>query len=218
MRLVVTDGFGKSGRGSGLLPGGKTGTAEKVAAHGGYKKHANVAAFMSVFPMNAPALRRLHDAGRAAREQEHLRLCHGRLGCRAGGRQGDRSHRADAGHAARPPWTCRRSTRRWRSHCNLGSAIRCADARSGWRIRGALANTMRRQPTASRSRPNLTVPATVSAAGDQPSGPGHPPPDWTHRNSIHRTAPHQSAKHRVVAAIGRPPLLLAEIMRHRSPT
>ena len=54
MRLVVTNGFGKSAEVPGYYPGGKTGTAEKVAAHGGYKKHANVAAFMSVFPMNAP--------------------------------------------------------------------------------------------------------------------------------------------------------------------
>jgi cell division protein FtsI (penicillin-binding protein 3) len=54
MRLVVTDGFGKSAEVPGYYPGGKTGTAEKVAAHGGYRKHANVAAFMSVFPMNAP--------------------------------------------------------------------------------------------------------------------------------------------------------------------
>nr|WP_294509734.1 penicillin-binding protein 2 [uncultured Rhodopila sp.] len=54
MRLVVTDGFGKSAEVPGYYPGGKTGTAEKVQAHGGYKKHANVAAFMSVFPMNAP--------------------------------------------------------------------------------------------------------------------------------------------------------------------
>ena len=54
MRLVVTDGFGKSAEVPGYYPGGKTGTAEKVAAHGGYKKHANVAAFISVFPMNAP--------------------------------------------------------------------------------------------------------------------------------------------------------------------
>jgi cell division protein FtsI (penicillin-binding protein 3) len=54
MRLVVTDGFGKAAEVAGYYPGGKTGTAEKVAAHGGYKKHANVAAFMSVFPMNAP--------------------------------------------------------------------------------------------------------------------------------------------------------------------
>ena len=38
----------------GYYPGGKTGTAEKVAGRSGYKKHANVAAFMSVFPMQAP--------------------------------------------------------------------------------------------------------------------------------------------------------------------
>jgi cell division protein FtsI (penicillin-binding protein 3) len=54
MRLVVTDGFGKAAEVPGYYPGGKTGTAEKVQAHGGYKKHANVSAFMSVFPMNAP--------------------------------------------------------------------------------------------------------------------------------------------------------------------
>ncbi|HVZ08912.1 peptidoglycan D,D-transpeptidase FtsI family protein [Rhodopila sp.] len=54
MRLVVTDGFGKSAEVAGYYPGGKTGTAEKVSAHGGYRKHANVAAFMCVFPMNAP--------------------------------------------------------------------------------------------------------------------------------------------------------------------
>jgi cell division protein FtsI (penicillin-binding protein 3) len=54
MRLVVTDGFGKSAEVPGYYPGGKTGTAEKVTAHGGYRKHANVAAFISVFPMNAP--------------------------------------------------------------------------------------------------------------------------------------------------------------------
>jgi cell division protein FtsI (penicillin-binding protein 3) len=54
MRLVVTDGFGKAAEVAGYYPGGKTGTAEKVAAHGGYKKHTNVSAFMSVFPMNAP--------------------------------------------------------------------------------------------------------------------------------------------------------------------
>jgi cell division protein FtsI (penicillin-binding protein 3) len=54
MRLVVTDGFGKTAEVPGYYPGGKTGTAEKVGAHGGYRKHANVAAFTSVFPMNAP--------------------------------------------------------------------------------------------------------------------------------------------------------------------
>ena len=54
MRLVVTDGFGKSAEVAGYYPGGKTGTAEKVAGRSGYKKHTNVAAFMSVFPMQAP--------------------------------------------------------------------------------------------------------------------------------------------------------------------
>jgi cell division protein FtsI (penicillin-binding protein 3) len=53
MRLVVTDGYGKPADVAGYFVGGKTGTAEKVAAHG-YKKHTNVSAFMSVFPMNAP--------------------------------------------------------------------------------------------------------------------------------------------------------------------
>jgi cell division protein FtsI (penicillin-binding protein 3) len=53
MRLVVTSGYGKPADVPGYFVGGKTGTAEKVGAHG-YKKHANVSAFMSVFPMNAP--------------------------------------------------------------------------------------------------------------------------------------------------------------------
>jgi|GEM_PF-31323 len=53
MRLIVTDGFGKTAEVAGYYPGGKTGTAEKVG-NKGYKKKANVAAFMGVFPMNAP--------------------------------------------------------------------------------------------------------------------------------------------------------------------
>jgi cell division protein FtsI (penicillin-binding protein 3) len=53
MRLVVSDGFGKSAEVPGYFVGGKTGTAEKATA-GGYKKHVNIQAFMSVFPMNAP--------------------------------------------------------------------------------------------------------------------------------------------------------------------
>jgi cell division protein FtsI (penicillin-binding protein 3) len=54
MRLVVTDGYGKPAEVAGYYPGGKTGTAEKVGAHGTYRKHTNVSAFISVFPMNAP--------------------------------------------------------------------------------------------------------------------------------------------------------------------
>ena len=53
MRLVVTEGYGKPADVPGYFVGGKTGTAEKTMGHG-YKKHANVSAFMSVFPMNAP--------------------------------------------------------------------------------------------------------------------------------------------------------------------
>lgn len=54
MRLVVTDGYGKPAEVPGYFVGGKTGTAEKVGAKGTYRKHTNVSAFMSVFPMNAP--------------------------------------------------------------------------------------------------------------------------------------------------------------------
>ncbi|WP_254073327.1 penicillin-binding protein 2 [Acidisphaera sp. S103] len=54
MRLVVTDGYGKAAEVAGYYPGGKTGTAEKVGVHGTYRKHTNVSAFISVFPMNAP--------------------------------------------------------------------------------------------------------------------------------------------------------------------
>ena len=53
MRLVVTDGYGKPANIPGYYVGGKTGTAEKTGSHG-YKKHTNISAFMSVFPMNAP--------------------------------------------------------------------------------------------------------------------------------------------------------------------
>ncbi|HTZ71174.1 MAG TPA: penicillin-binding transpeptidase domain-containing protein [Acetobacteraceae bacterium] len=53
MRLVVTAGYGKPADVPGYFVGGKTGTAEKVGAHG-YKKHSNVSAFISVFPMDAP--------------------------------------------------------------------------------------------------------------------------------------------------------------------
>jgi cell division protein FtsI (penicillin-binding protein 3) len=54
MRLVVTNGYGKPAEVLGYYVGGKTGTAEKVGAHGAYEKHANVSAFICVFPMNKP--------------------------------------------------------------------------------------------------------------------------------------------------------------------
>ncbi|ACI52906.1 Peptidoglycan glycosyltransferase [Gluconacetobacter diazotrophicus PA1 5] len=54
LRLDVTQGTGKSAESPGYFVGGKTGTAEKIGPHGGYLKHVNVAAFTSIFPMNAP--------------------------------------------------------------------------------------------------------------------------------------------------------------------
>ncbi|WP_246495189.1 peptidoglycan D,D-transpeptidase FtsI family protein [Ameyamaea chiangmaiensis] len=54
LRLVVTQGIGKSAESPGYFVGGKTGTAEKIGPHGGYLKHVNVSAFTGVFPMNAP--------------------------------------------------------------------------------------------------------------------------------------------------------------------
>ncbi|MCX5615964.1 penicillin-binding protein 2 [Bombella sp. TMW 2.2559] len=54
LRLVVTKGIGKKAESPGYLVGGKTGTAEKIGAHGGYLKHVNITAFTGMFPMNDP--------------------------------------------------------------------------------------------------------------------------------------------------------------------
>jgi cell division protein FtsI (penicillin-binding protein 3) len=54
MRLVVTEGTGKNADVPGYLVGGKTGTADKVAAHGGYAKKALLSSFLGVFPINDP--------------------------------------------------------------------------------------------------------------------------------------------------------------------
>jgi cell division protein FtsI (penicillin-binding protein 3) len=56
MRLVVTGGTGKKyANVPGYLVGGKTGTAEKVGLHGGYKKkHGNLSSFVGMFPMTDP--------------------------------------------------------------------------------------------------------------------------------------------------------------------
>ncbi|MES2097764.1 MAG: penicillin-binding protein 2 [Pseudomonadota bacterium] len=53
LRLVVTQGTGKSADAAGFRVGGKTGTAE-VATGGGYSKKANVSTFAAAFPMDAP--------------------------------------------------------------------------------------------------------------------------------------------------------------------
>jgi cell division protein FtsI (penicillin-binding protein 3) len=54
MRLVVTDGSGKNAEVAGYFVGGKTGTAEKSTARGGYQKDKRIAAFVGAFPMNQP--------------------------------------------------------------------------------------------------------------------------------------------------------------------
>jgi cell division protein FtsI (penicillin-binding protein 3) len=53
MRLVVTDGSGRSADVPGYFVGGKTGTAEKTGG-GGYSETRRIAAFVGAFPMQAP--------------------------------------------------------------------------------------------------------------------------------------------------------------------
>jgi cell division protein FtsI (penicillin-binding protein 3) len=53
LRLVVSEGTGKSSDVQGYMVGGKTGTAEKTTA-GGYSKKAVLTAFAATFPSNDP--------------------------------------------------------------------------------------------------------------------------------------------------------------------
>ena len=54
MRLVVTDGSGRSSEVPGYFVGGKTGTAQKTGPRGGYLENKRIAAFVGAFPMHAP--------------------------------------------------------------------------------------------------------------------------------------------------------------------
>jgi cell division protein FtsI (penicillin-binding protein 3) len=56
MRMVVIapGGSGRQADVPGLEVGGKTGSAEKVSAHGGYMKSTNRTVFVSAFPIDAP--------------------------------------------------------------------------------------------------------------------------------------------------------------------
>jgi len=54
MRLVVTDGSGRSAEVPGYYLGGKTGTAQKTGPRGGYLENKRIAAFVGAFPMYNP--------------------------------------------------------------------------------------------------------------------------------------------------------------------
>jgi cell division protein FtsI (penicillin-binding protein 3) len=54
LRMIVTHGTGRRGEAAGFRVGGKTGTAEKVTAGGGYSRRVNVSTFAAAFPMDEP--------------------------------------------------------------------------------------------------------------------------------------------------------------------
>ncbi|MFC0409190.1 peptidoglycan D,D-transpeptidase FtsI family protein [Roseomonas elaeocarpi] len=54
MRVVVTDGSGKTAEVPGYFLGGKTGTAQKAGPNGGYVQGKRITAFAGAFPMQAP--------------------------------------------------------------------------------------------------------------------------------------------------------------------
>ncbi|MBW8271509.1 peptidoglycan D,D-transpeptidase FtsI family protein, partial [Caldovatus aquaticus] len=54
MRLVVTEGSGRSAEVPGYFVGGKTGTAQKTGPRGGYLPNKRIAAFVGAFPIHAP--------------------------------------------------------------------------------------------------------------------------------------------------------------------
>ena len=54
LRMIVQHGTGRRGEAPGFRVGGKTGTAEKVAAGGGYSRRVNVSTFAAAFPMDRP--------------------------------------------------------------------------------------------------------------------------------------------------------------------
>ena len=54
LRLVVENGTGRKASANGYLVGGKTGTAEKQAAQGGYAKKLRLSSFVGAFPIHDP--------------------------------------------------------------------------------------------------------------------------------------------------------------------
>ena len=215
MRLVVTDGFGKTAEVPGYYPGGKTGTAEKVAAHGGYKKHANVAAFMSVFPMNAPryAVYMMLDEPHGNKDTYGYATAGwvvapaaGKVIARIGpmlgmlpdiaGHAGDQPGAGDPAAAGPPAGRARARA----------SGAAAAPATPYGRSR-ATANDQRNPPaTATVAQPDRA--GDRAAAGDQPAGTGHQAADGCSCDRHSATARSWPCRRPL-------PLLLADIMRHR---
>ena len=93
-------------RGGGLLPRRQDrhrGEGRQARLRAGLQGELQRLRLHQRVPDECASLRGLHDAGRAARQQKHLRLLHRRLGGGAGGRAGDRAHGADDGAAAGHP-------------------------------------------------------------------------------------------------------------------
>lgn len=54
MRALVEKGTGTKAEAPGYLVGGKTGTADKLSASGGYSRNSRISSFVAAFPMQAP--------------------------------------------------------------------------------------------------------------------------------------------------------------------
>ncbi|HEX8526460.1 peptidoglycan D,D-transpeptidase FtsI family protein [Allosphingosinicella sp.] len=74
LRMIVTHGTGRRGEAEGFRVGGKTGTAEKVSAGGGYSRRVNVSTFAAAFPMDEPryVVVVMMDAPRGTQETHFL--------------------------------------------------------------------------------------------------------------------------------------------------
>ena len=100
MRLVVQYGTAKLAAAPGYVVGGKTGTAEKNVGRALSVEKKLLSYFVGVFPMHDPKYAILITGRRAARHEEKLRLCDGRVDRGAGDQPHHPAHRADSRRAA----------------------------------------------------------------------------------------------------------------------